>query len=216
MSILFRTKGWLTLALLLPAWASKLAEGKKDANQIERDLGHFLEDIINDRLDDAGPLECGRRLGLRLITPENRAGYLDGQQARELLMPAGTPATFLFVSHRLVVMKEAVLDFARRHELPPPSWWTDASTATKEQTGDLHEMAGLFRDDFVAAGQPSMEGTQAVPKSIRDLNALPSSTLPWLYSLMPEPTKFEIYGRERQLAKRILAERDRSTATARP
>lgn len=24
-------------------------------------------------------------------------------------------------------MKEAVLDFARRHELPLPSWWTDAS-----------------------------------------------------------------------------------------
>ena len=23
-------------------------------------------------------------------------------------------------------MKEAALDFARRHELPPPSWWTDA------------------------------------------------------------------------------------------
>ena len=59
-------------------------------------------------LPDAGPLECGRRLGLRLITPENRAGYLDGQQARELLMPAGTPATFLFVSHRLVVMLSLV------------------------------------------------------------------------------------------------------------
>ena len=33
---------------------------------------------------------------------------------------------------------------------------------------------------------------KSVPKSIRDLNALPSSTLRWLYSLMPEPTKFEI------------------------
>jgi hypothetical protein len=208
LSILFRTKEWLTLAQLLPAWASELAERKKDANQIERDLGHILiEDIVNDRLDDAGPLEGGRRLGLRLITPENRAGYLDRQQARELLMPAGTPAAFSFFSHRLVVMKEAVLDFARRHELPPPSWWTDASTATKEQTGDLPEMAGLFRDDLVAAGQPSMEGAQAVPKSIRDLNALPSSTLRWLYCLMPEPTKFEIYGRERELAARILAER---------
>jgi hypothetical protein len=66
------------------------------------------------------PLEDGRRLGLRIITPDNRAGYLDGQQARELLMPAGTPAEFSLVSHPLVVMKEAVLDFARRHELPPP------------------------------------------------------------------------------------------------
>jgi hypothetical protein len=138
MSILFRTKGWLTLAQLLPTWASELAEAKKDANQIERDLRHFLiEDIINDRLDDAGPLKDGRRLGLRLITPENQAAYLEGHQARDLLTAVNIPAAFSFVSNRLVVMKEAVLDFARRHELPPPSWWTDASTATKEQTGDL-------------------------------------------------------------------------------
>ena len=138
MSILFRTKGWLTLAQLLPAWASELAEGKRDANQIERDLRHFLiEDIINGRLDDAGPLRDGRRLGLRFITPENRAGYLEGHQARELITAGGTPAAYSFVSNRLVVLKEAVLDFARRHELPPPSWWTDASRATNEQTGDL-------------------------------------------------------------------------------
>jgi hypothetical protein len=36
LSILFRTKGWLTLAQLLPAWASELADGKKDADQISR------------------------------------------------------------------------------------------------------------------------------------------------------------------------------------
>ena len=518
LSILFRTKGWLTLAQLLPAWASELAEGKRDANQIERDLRHFLiEDIINGRLDDAGPLRDGRRLGLRFITPENRAGYLEGHQARELITAGGTPAAYSFVSNRLLVLKEAVLDFARRHKVPPPSWWTDASRAANEQTGDLPvpeqpaagekpnnsaadqgarvasersraiklemtarlfadlfwpvsralgwiafrdeariedslraatwyavqadrplrdanpqgtllrvlqdgslralrdgkelpreawanatgrswpddvrfrredvlalwpvererllaqaratgslepmaqrnavkglicdnlwsrkctpteileaaygdpegrqywelwlfeplhvyqfadllavyhaategapeasvlgksapvidgylrqiferlraaaeagetwfvgdrsslfterwpslalrnsaltvrpreaivwmcrnpnarhlvpatpaQMVRSFRDDFVATGQPSTEGAQVAPKSIRDLNALPSSTLRWLYGLMPEPTKFEIYGRERELAKRVLAERDRSTATAR-
>jgi hypothetical protein len=26
-------------------------------------------------------------------------------------------------------MKDAALDFARRHELPPPSWWTDGTDA---------------------------------------------------------------------------------------
>jgi hypothetical protein len=99
LSILFRTKGWLTLAQLLPAWASELADGKKDADQIERDLRHvFIEDIINDRLDDVGPLADGRCLGLRIIKPDNRVGYLEGQQARELLMPAGTPAAFSFIS----------------------------------------------------------------------------------------------------------------------
>jgi hypothetical protein len=31
-------------------------------------------------------------LGLRFITPENRAGYLEGHQARELITAGGTPA----------------------------------------------------------------------------------------------------------------------------
>ena len=208
MSILFRTKGWLTLAQLLPAWASELAEGKRDANQIERDLRHFLiEDIINGRLDDAGPLRDGRRLGLRFITPENRAGYLEGHQARELITAGGTPAAFSFISNRLLVLKEAVLDFARRHELPPPSWWTDASAATKKQTGDLPELAGSFRNDLAAPGQANHGRRASGPKSIRDLEALPSSTLRWLYGPMPRPTAFDDYGRERELAARILAER---------
>ena len=380
MSILFRTKGWLTLAQLLPAWASELAESRTNADRIERDLKQLLiEDIINGRLDDAGPLADGRRLGMRIITPENRAGYLEGHQARELITTGGTPAAFSFVSNRLLVLKEAVLDFARRHKVPPPSWWTDASRAANEQTGDLPvpeqpaagekpnnsaadqgarvaserllaqarasgslepmaqrnavkglirdnlwsrkctpteileaaygdpegrqywelwlfeplhvyqfadllavyhaategapeasvlgksapvidgylrqiferlraaaeagvtwfvgdrsslfterwpslalrnsaltvrpreaivwmcrnpnarhlvpatpaQMVRSFRDDSVAPGQPSTEGAQVAPKSIGDLNALPSSTLRWLYSLMPEPTKFE-------------------------
>lgn len=403
MSILFRTKGWLTLAQLLPAWASELAESRTNADRIERDLKQLLiEDIINGRLDDAGPLADGRRLGMQIITPENRAGYLEGHQARELITTGGTPAAFSFVSNRLLVLKEAVLDFARRHKVPPPSWWTDASRAANEQTGDLPvpeqpaagekpnnsaadqgarvaserllaqarasgslepmaqrnavkglicdnlwsrkctpteileaaygdpegrqywelwlfeplhvyqfadllavyhaategapeasvlgksapvidgylrqiferlraaaeagvtwfvgdrsslfterwpslalrnsaltvrpreaivwmcrnpnarhlvpatpaQMVRSFRDNSVAPGQPSTEGAQVAPKSIGDLNALPSSTLRWLYSLMPEPTKFEIYGRERELAARILAERDRSAPAA--
>jgi hypothetical protein len=82
LSFLYRTKGWLTLAQLIPAWARELAHGKTNASQIEHDLRHFIiEDIMNGRLDDAGPLEDGRRLGLRIITPENRAGYLEQQKA---------------------------------------------------------------------------------------------------------------------------------------
>jgi hypothetical protein len=93
---------------------------------------------MNGRLDDAGPLEDGRRLGLRIITLENRAGYLEGQQAGELLTHAReSTEAFSFVSHRLVLMKEAVLDFACRHDLPPPSWWTEATNETPlvHQTG---------------------------------------------------------------------------------
>ena len=161
LSILFRTKGWLTLAQLLSAWARELADDKTNADYVERNLTHFLiEDMINGRLDDAGPLADGRRLGLRIITPDNRAGYLDGQQARELLMPAGTPAAYSLVSHRLVVMKEAVLDFARRHELPAPSWWADATIGQREQIdasppndADAQSGAGMSKLPQRVAGQ---------------------------------------------------------------
>ena len=51
-------------------------------------------------------------------------------------------------------------------------------------------------------------------ESIRDLEALPSSTLRWLYGLMPRPTAFDDYGRERELAERILAERDQAEPAA--
>src|SRR5262249_45853467 len=138
LSILYRTKGWLTLAQLIPAWASELADGKTNASQIERDLKHFImEDIMNGRLDDAGPL--GRRLGLRINRPENRAGYLEGQQAGELLILAReSPEGFSFVSRHLVLMKEAVLDFARRHQLPSPSWWTDATNVAVQSVRTGH------------------------------------------------------------------------------
>src|SRR5262249_878023 len=51
LSILYRTKGWLTLAQLIPAWASELADGKTNASRIEHDLKHFImEDIMNEAL----------------------------------------------------------------------------------------------------------------------------------------------------------------------
>jgi hypothetical protein len=123
MSALFRKKGWLTVAQLVRSWAPELA-AKTSSAQVEHDLMQgLIEDIVNGRLDDAGPLTDGRRLGLRLITPEGRAGFLEGHQARDLIVPGGITS---FVTNRLVVLKEGVLDFARRHELPPPSWWADA------------------------------------------------------------------------------------------
>jgi hypothetical protein len=135
MSILFRTKGWLTVAQLARAWSAEIPGAKQDLQQFEQDLVHLLlEDIVNKRLDDAGPLAEGRRLGLRVITPEGRAGFLEGHQVRDLV-PAGGALTFLL--NRIVVMKEAALDFARRHELPPPSWWTDAFAASPKPANHL-------------------------------------------------------------------------------
>jgi hypothetical protein len=135
MSILFRTKRWLSVTQLTRAWTAEILGAEQDPQQFEQELVHLLlEDIVNNRLDDAGPLAEGRRLGLRLITPEGRAGFLEGNQVRELL-PAGDALTFLL--DQIVVMKEAALDFARRHELPPPSWWTDALAGSPKPANHL-------------------------------------------------------------------------------
>jgi hypothetical protein len=132
LSVLFRTKESLTFAQLVSAWARELAGDKVHGDHIERDLGHLLlEDIINGRLDNAGPPVDGRQLGLRIITPENRAGFLEGRQVSELTVAGGLPA---YISHRIVVLKEAVFDFARRRDLPPPSWWADVAEALDKKT----------------------------------------------------------------------------------
>ena len=122
MSKLFRTEGWLTVAQLTGAWSFELAESGEDPKQCEQNLVHILTvDIINGRLDDSGPLVDGRRLGLRLITSESRAAFIEGP---ELLDRIRTKEARLL--HRIVIRKEAVLDFAQRHQLPSPSWWTDS------------------------------------------------------------------------------------------
>jgi hypothetical protein len=135
LSVLFRTKESLTFAQLVSAWARELAGDKVHGDHIERDLGHLLlEDIINGRLDNAGPPVDGRQLGLRIITPENRAGFLEGRQVSEVTVAGGLPA---YISHRIVVLKEAVLDFARRRDLPPPSWWADVAETLDKQKNKL-------------------------------------------------------------------------------
>jgi hypothetical protein len=59
--------------------------------------------------------------------------------------------------NRIVVMKEAALDFARRHELPPPSWWTDAlADSTKLATHLAHDNTNLTPSP--ASQQPPFQG----------------------------------------------------------
>lgn len=113
MSKLFRTKEALTLAQLARAWGSELVETGQDPKQCEQDLIHELQEgIINGRVDDSGPLRNGARLGQRCITPENRAGFIEG---RQLLDPIRDGHDW--VLHRVMIMKEAVLDFAKRRQL---------------------------------------------------------------------------------------------------
>jgi hypothetical protein len=124
--MLFRTKGWITLHQLARAWAGELPGAEKDPKGFEQDLAQLLlEDIANGRLDDAGPLVDGQRLGLRIVTPDFRAGFLEGRQILDALRSGGDAE---FLAHRIVVMKEAALTFAQMHDLPLPSWWRNAST----------------------------------------------------------------------------------------
>jgi hypothetical protein len=118
----------MTIAQLTGTWSFELAEGGEDPKQCEQNLVHILmEDIVNARLDASGPLVDGQRLGLRLITPENRAAFIEGPQLHDLVRTKEA-----WILHRVVVMKEAVLDFAQRHQLRSPSWWTDSSTTPAE------------------------------------------------------------------------------------
>jgi hypothetical protein len=124
-SILFRTKACLTLHQLAHAWAAELPGAEKDPKGFEQNLAHLLfEDIANGCLDDAGPLVEGQRLGLRIITPGFQAGFLEGRQIVDYLRCGGDRE---FLAHRIVVMKEAALAFAQRHDLSPPSWWQNVA-----------------------------------------------------------------------------------------
>jgi hypothetical protein len=124
----------MTIAQLAGAWGSELAEGGEDPKLCEQNLVHILmEDILNGRFDDSGPpRDDGQRLGLRLITPEHKAGFIKGPQLHELIHIDRSR-----VLHNVLIMKEAVLDFAQRHHLPSPSWWADSvSMPTTEVQND--------------------------------------------------------------------------------
>ena len=66
----------MTIAQLTGAWSSELAEGGEDPKQCEQNLVHILmEDILNGRLDDSGPLrDDGQRLGCVLSHPNTKLG----------------------------------------------------------------------------------------------------------------------------------------------
>jgi hypothetical protein len=73
---------------------------------------------------------------LRLITPDHKAGLIAGHQLNDLMRTDRGR-----VMHNVVVMKEAVLDFAKRHRLRLPTWWADtcdaAPSATYDTTAEL-------------------------------------------------------------------------------
>jgi hypothetical protein len=163
-SKLFRTKQWLTLAQLTRAWSPELVEGEEDPKQCEQNLMHILlEDIVNGRLDDTGPLRKGQRqrLGLRCITPDNKPRFIRGCQ---LLDPIRADQAWTL--NNVLVMKEAVLDFAQRHELSSPSWWVDSAGTPTEVPNDANAI--IVQPNAAAVVSPSLGKQPRIAEYLRD------------------------------------------------
>jgi hypothetical protein len=135
LSILFRAEKGLTVAQLAQAWASELPGAEGNVGRYEQDLVRLLvQDMVNCRFDNTGPLCDGGRLGLRIILPDCTVGFLEGDAIKGVMGAGGIEPYLL---DRIVVTKEAVLDFASRRELPPPSWWTPAVEISIEPTNHI-------------------------------------------------------------------------------
>ena len=133
MSKVYRTKGFLTIAQVAHSWAPELVGPGEHVLHCEQNLAHELvEDVLNGRFDASGPLSDGQNSAIHLITPDNKAAIIEkGQELAELA--AANPG---FFSHHVVLMKEAVLGFAKRRQLPQPSWWSDGDVHSTAQTED--------------------------------------------------------------------------------
>jgi hypothetical protein len=131
MSILFRTRECLTVFDLTRDWGLEFAKDLGDPEQHVHNLTRILlQDIVNGHFDNSGPLRNGRRSGVGMITADYKIGFIEGHYFLGLVKSELTRDWCL---HYVVVMKEAVLDFARRHEIPPPSWWAESATVSNDE-----------------------------------------------------------------------------------
>jgi Bacterial regulatory proteins, gntR family len=144
---------------LTRAWGLELAKGGGESEQHIHDLTHILmQDIVNGHLDDSGPFWDGRRLGVGCITDDYKVAPIEGHH----LLALATSELKNWILYNVVVMKEAVLDFASRREIPPPSWWTDCNSISPD--------AGV-----TTKGAPSLPASpmQAPTHSTRQLGRRP-------------------------------------------
>jgi len=169
MSVIFRTKDHLTIAQLAWSWARELAPDEKDFEHEHANLVQtILEDVVNGRFDEAGPLRDGRRLGLRIIIEGKGPGFIEGHELRPLLVRGPAFSWFLDL---IVTTKEAALDFARRRKLPTPSWWTDSPdlpTGARAASKGIEPAANARPWSPLASGHPESPSATAHPGSTRD------------------------------------------------
>jgi hypothetical protein len=150
-----------------------------------------MEDIVNGRLDNSGPFREDQRSGLRLITPENKAAFIEGRQLRDL---APVDPENRWVLDYVVVMREAALDFAKRRQLSAPSWWTNGTdTPTTYNSTGTSNTVPITRVESQTLGKtPRIKKylIEHYPEGVPDparcpRKALKKALLEWDQSLSP-------------------------------
>jgi hypothetical protein len=170
-----RAEQWLALAQLVPAWANELADPSLSPSQLERDLRECLyKDAIIGFLDHSGPLRNGRRLGLGFIEDDGRFRYVSGRRLGTVHFP------FRKWEHRIFLAQKAILAFARRHGVSPPSGCSDA---TKRETQPSRSQAKLkpapSRTVIEAIGC-AYDAAEAAGRKPPNTKELPAAVQPFL------------------------------------
>jgi hypothetical protein len=213
MSLLYRAEQWLTIAQLVPAWANELADANSSARQLEGDLWHYLrEDVINGLFDDSGPLRNGSRLGLRVI--DHRSSQPPYVAGRLLFGKMHLP--FRSKGDHILAAKEAVLHFARRRELSPPSWWSDATKGGSELSRAPEELKpaseAMTKEEMWSVCNEEQAAGRKEP-NVKELSALVQPRLQrkgrrasrqWIEKLAEAP---EFKRRRRPRGKTVASER---------
>jgi hypothetical protein len=165
-----RGERWLTLAQLVPAWVNELADATTSVGELRDKLwSHLEKDITNGFLDD--PLRNGSRLGLRAIDPAGHPRYIEGWRLSGLCRT---------MAESILLSKEAVLDFARRHKLRPPSWWSDATkreTQPSRSQVELKPAPDRIVIEEIRRAYDAAEDAGRKPPNIREL---PATVQPFL------------------------------------
>jgi hypothetical protein len=176
-SLLYRAEQWLTIAQVVPAWANELADANSSASQIENDLWHYLrEDVINGLFDDSGPLRNGSRLGLRVI--DHRSSQPPYVAGRLLFGTMHLP--FRPKGDHILVAKEAVLDFARRREVPPPSWWSDATKRESQPSRSQVKLRPAPVRIVIEAIRCAYDAAEDAGRKPPNIKELPAAVQPFL------------------------------------
>jgi hypothetical protein len=166
---------WLSLALLVPAWASELAQAGINPSQLEDDLWQALHrDITVGCFDHSGPRRNGRRLGLAVIDHNGRFRYVSGRLLGTVHFP------FRKQGHRIFLAKKAIPDFARRHRLRLPSLCSDATKRETQPSRPQVELKPAPDRIVIEAIRRAYDNAEDAGRKPPNIRELPAAVQPFL------------------------------------